>query len=104
MPYLVRHAHAGDKQAWQGPDSLRPLSVSGRQEAHGLLTQLRDYPIRRILSGPAVRCLQTVLPLAERRDLRVENADALLSLQSWSDTPSWAKSQVEALSPCHSFT
>ena len=77
MPYLVRHAHAGDKRAWQGPDSLRPLSASGRQEAHGLLTQLRDYPISRILSGPAVRCLQTVQPLAEHRDLQVETADAL---------------------------
>src|SRR5215218_9244132 len=77
MPYLVRHAHAGDKRAWQGPDSQRPLSTAGRQEAHGLLAHLRDYPISRIVSGPAVRCLQTVQPLAERRDLRVETADAL---------------------------
>jgi phosphohistidine phosphatase SixA len=77
MPYLVRHAHAGDKQAWQGPDSRRPLSAAGRLEAHGLLTQLRDHRISRILSGPAVRCLETVQPLAERRGLRVETADAL---------------------------
>ena len=77
MPYLVRHAHAGDKQAWQGPDSLRPLSAAGHQEAHGLLTQLRDYRIGRILSGPALRCQQTVQPLAERRGLRVETAQAL---------------------------
>ena len=77
MPYLVRHGHAGDKGAWQGPDSLRPLSAAGRQEAHGLLTQLRDYPIGRILSSPAVRCQQTVEPLAERRGLRVGTADAL---------------------------
>jgi len=75
--YLVRHAHAGDKQAWRGPDSLRPLSGSGRLEAHGLLTQLRDYPIARILSSPAVRCLQTVEPLAERRDLPVESTGTL---------------------------
>jgi hypothetical protein len=24
MPYLVRHAHAGDKHTWTGPDRLRP--------------------------------------------------------------------------------
>jgi 8-oxo-dGTP diphosphatase len=72
MPYLVRHAHAGDKRAWAGPDRLRPLSGPGRREAHGLLTQLRDYPITRILSSPAVRCLQTVEPLARRRGLPVE--------------------------------
>jgi phosphohistidine phosphatase SixA len=39
--------------------------------------QLRDYRISRILSSPAVRCQQTVQPLAERRDLRVETANAL---------------------------
>ena len=77
MPYLVRHAHAGNKRAWAGPDSARPLSIAGRQEAHGLLTRLRDYPISRILSSPSVRCLQTVEPLAQRRGHRVESADVL---------------------------
>ena len=77
MPYLLRHAHAGDKRAWAGPDSARPLSNAGRQEAHGLLTQLRDYPISSILSSPTVRCVQTVEPLAQRRGLRVESADVL---------------------------
>jgi len=72
MPYLVRHAHAGDKRAWAGPDRLRPLSEPGRREANGLLTQLGDDPITRILSSPTVRCLQTVEPLARRRGLPVE--------------------------------
>ena len=77
MPYLVRHAHAGDKRAWHGPDTMRPLSDSGWREAHGLLTQLRDFQITRILSSPAVRCLQTVEPLAQRRSLQVESAEVL---------------------------
>jgi phosphohistidine phosphatase SixA len=77
MPYLLRHAHAGDKRAWAGPDSARPLSSAGRREAHGLLTQLRDHPISQILSSPTVRCLQTVAPLAQRRGLRVESTDVL---------------------------
>jgi 8-oxo-dGTP diphosphatase len=73
----VRHAHAGDKHAWVGPDTLRSLSEPGRREAHGLLTQLRDYPITRILSSPAVRCLQTIEPLAQRRGLPIEPAQVL---------------------------
>ena len=77
MPYLLRHAHAGNKHTWAGPDSTRPLSRAGRQEAHGLLTLLRDYQISRILSSPSLRCLQTVEPLAQRRGLRVESADVL---------------------------
>lgn len=77
MPYLLRHAHAGNKRAWPGPDGARPLSGAGRREAHGLLTQLRDYRVSRILSSRTVRCLQTVEPLARRRGLRVESTDVL---------------------------
>ena len=77
MPYLVRHAHAGDKRNWTGPDLERPLSETGRREAHGLLTRLRDYDITRILSSPAVRCLQTVEPVAARRGLTLETIAVL---------------------------
>jgi phosphohistidine phosphatase SixA len=77
MPYLSRHAHAGDKHAWTGPDLARPLSEAGRREAHGLLTQLHDFPIDRILSSPAVRCLQTVQPLAARRGLTTETSETI---------------------------
>jgi 8-oxo-dGTP diphosphatase len=77
MPLLVRHAHAGDKALWQGPDSLRPLSPSGLAEAAGLVVRLRDHPIGRILSSPTVRCRQTVQPLADDRGLPVEPVPAL---------------------------
>jgi phosphohistidine phosphatase SixA len=75
--YLVRHAHAGRKAAWPGPDNARPLSVAGRQQAAGLVDRLSGYPVDRILSSPAERCLQTVQPLARHCGLRVEVADAL---------------------------
>jgi hypothetical protein len=38
--YLVRHAHAGSKAKWDGPDLARPLSAQGRTEALGLIEQL----------------------------------------------------------------
>jgi 8-oxo-dGTP diphosphatase len=75
--YLVRHAHAGSKAAWPGPDDARPLSPAGRQQAAGLIDRLRGYPVNRILSSPADRCLQTVQPLARHRGLRIEVAGAL---------------------------
>ena len=77
MVYLVRHAHAGNKKQWQGPDSARPLSAQGRKEALGLIEQLRDRPVRRLLSSPAERCLQTVEPLAGRLGRVVEPSRAL---------------------------
>jgi len=77
MLLLVRHAHAGDKSRWQGPDSLRPLSPTGQAEAAGLVVRLEDYPIGRILSSPTVRCQQTVQPLAHDRRLPIEPTPAL---------------------------
>jgi phosphohistidine phosphatase SixA len=77
MPYLIRHADAGNKHHWAGPDHDRPLSPPGQLEAHGLLGRLRDYPITRILTSPAVRCQQTVAPLSQRRAVPIEPVDTL---------------------------
>jgi 8-oxo-dGTP diphosphatase len=77
MLLLVRHAHAGDKANWDGPDHLRLLSPSGRAEAEGLVIRLDGYPIERMLSSPALRCRQTLEPLARDRRLPIEPAGAL---------------------------
>jgi 8-oxo-dGTP diphosphatase len=77
MVYLVRHAHAGRKAEWEGPDLARPLSPTGRSQAAGLVVQLRNYPVRRILASPADRCHQTVEPLARQRGLTIETTGLL---------------------------
>lgn len=78
MPlYLVRHAHAGRRDAWVGPDGHRPLSEKGRRRADELAEQLAGLGIARILSSPLVRCVETVDPLAERLGLPVEHSEAL---------------------------
>jgi 8-oxo-dGTP diphosphatase len=75
--YLVRHAHAGSKGKWAGPDQARPLSDQGRAEALGLIQQLGDLSLGRVLSSPVERCLQTVQPLAGRLGRLVEPSEAL---------------------------
>src|SRR5215212_7441628 len=77
MLLVVRHADAGDKRSWTGPDMLRPLSPSGQLQAEGLVFRLEDYPVERILSSPTLRCYQTVEPLARDRLLRIETVPAL---------------------------
>jgi phosphohistidine phosphatase SixA len=77
MVYLVRHAHAGNKAEWNGPDLDRPLSAAGNAQAAGLVARLGGYPVGRILSSPAERCRQTVEPLARHRGLAVEPTDLL---------------------------
>jgi 8-oxo-dGTP diphosphatase len=75
--YLVRHAHAGKKAQWPGPDLARPLSAQGRKEALGLIDRLGGRPLGRVVSSPAERCLQTVQPLAGRLGRPVETDEAL---------------------------
>ena len=77
MLLVVRHADAGDKRTWTGPDSLRPLSPFGQLQAEGLVVRLEDYPIERILCSPTLRCYQSVEPLARDRLLQIETVPAL---------------------------
>jgi 8-oxo-(d)GTP phosphatase len=75
--YVVRHAKAGVREAWSGPDEERPLTRRGRKQALRLVDRFRGLEIQRILSSPFVRCMQTVEPLAEARGLPVEVAAEL---------------------------
>jgi 8-oxo-(d)GTP phosphatase len=70
--YVVRHAKAGIRAAWSGPDEERPLTRRGRKQARRLVERFQGLEIRRILSSPFLRCVQTVEPLGEARGLAVE--------------------------------
>ena len=73
---LLRHAWAGEKGDWNGDDALRPLDERGRRQAL-LLRDLSRRGIRRIVSSPYVRCVETVEPLAEALQLPIELDDRL---------------------------
>jgi broad specificity phosphatase PhoE len=75
--YLVRHAHAGTRGRFEGPDIDRPLSDKGHRQAEALAAQLRDAAVDRVLSSRAVRCQETVEPVARQRGLEVEVHPAL---------------------------
>jgi 8-oxo-dGTP diphosphatase len=75
--YLVRHADAVSRHSWARDDDLRPLSDKGLRQAAGLVDLLGPHPITRVLSSPAVRCRQTVEPLAAALGVEVEEVDAL---------------------------
>ena len=95
--YVVRHAKAGIRAAWTGPDQERPLTRRGRKQAYRLVERFQGLEIERILSSPFLRCVQTVEPLGEARGLPVEVAPALregasldellLALAPFSDRP-----------------
>ena len=75
--FLVRHADAGSRSDWTGDDCIRPLSPVGEQQATGVRTAFAAEPVTRIFSSPAVRCIQTVQPLADELGITIEVADVL---------------------------
>lgn len=74
---IVRHASAGTKRAWPGPDIDRPLDPDGERDAAELAGLLSRHPVGRLVSSPAVRCLQTLQPLAELAGRPIEAWDGL---------------------------
>jgi 8-oxo-dGTP diphosphatase len=75
--YLIRHAKAGVRAAWERPDEERPLTRRGRKQALRLVERFRGLELGRVLSSPYVRCVQTVEPLAAERGVPLEPHQAL---------------------------
>jgi 8-oxo-dGTP diphosphatase len=74
---LYRHAHAGARELWTGDDRLRPLTKKGRRQAEWMAERLAGLPIRRLLTSPYLRCVQTLEPLARRLNMPMEQPDDL---------------------------
>jgi 8-oxo-dGTP diphosphatase len=68
---LVRHATAGDRADWDGPDATRPLDRRGRAQAATLAAVLPGFAPVRLLTAPPVRCRETMTPLAAATGLPV---------------------------------
>jgi broad specificity phosphatase PhoE/8-oxo-dGTP pyrophosphatase MutT (NUDIX family) len=84
--YVIRHAKAGKRERWTGPDELRPLTRAGRRQAEALVGLFAELPLSQLLSSPYVRCVQTLEPLAEARRLPVKTVDALAEGADVGDT------------------
>ncbi len=61
---LVRHARAGTRESWRGPDDDRPLDLAGRAQAEALGATLpafwltTEHPL--VVAAPVARCVETV--------------------------------------------
>ncbi len=65
--YLLRHADAGDPEAWTGDDDARPLSPKGREQAERLATFLHGVrlTVDAVISSPKVRARETAEIVAD---------------------------------------
>ena len=71
---LVRHGRAGERSKWKGDDYDRPLDKKGRRQATAIAQTLPAFAPISIHTADPVRCRQTVQPLAETLQIKVEDA------------------------------
>ena len=78
---LVRHADAGDPEAWTGPEAARPLSDKGRAQAERLGAFLAEHDMRAdaAITSPKVRARQTAEIVARHLGIPVTEDDRLAS-------------------------
>jgi len=82
--YLVRHCQAA------GQEPLAPLTDAGRSQAETLARTWTDVGVSRIISSPYSRAVDSVLPLAERLNLPVEEDERLMErVLSTEPLPDW---------------
>jgi phosphohistidine phosphatase SixA len=80
---VVRHGQAQAKNRWDGPDADRALVARGRRQATRLGRIIGGGRPTRVISSPALRCVQTVQPYAHHHDVAVELSDQLSTAAGW---------------------
>jgi 8-oxo-dGTP pyrophosphatase MutT (NUDIX family)/phosphohistidine phosphatase SixA len=80
----LRHAKAANPFGWDGDDASRPLTERGERQARSIAPGIAAFGPRRIVTSDAVRCRQTVEPLAARTGL-APRATAAISQESGVD-------------------
>jgi phosphohistidine phosphatase len=77
--HLLRHADAGDPEAWEGPDAARPLSDKGRSQSERLGKYLAGIAFKGglFISSPKVRAVETAELVAETLKAKVDLDDRL---------------------------
>jgi 8-oxo-(d)GTP phosphatase len=90
---VLRHAKALSRSEWDGADAERPLADRGRRQAKSIVGPLRAFGVRRIVTSDAVRCVETVKPLAKSLDRKAVRTE-LISQDAWEDGTSDLRSVV----------
>jgi phosphohistidine phosphatase len=77
--HLLRHAHAGDPNGWQGPDDVRPLSAKGEEQAERLGRFLAGIGFQpdAIVSSPKTRAARTAEIVADALGMKIRLDDRL---------------------------
>jgi 8-oxo-(d)GTP phosphatase len=82
---VLRHGAARSRSAWRGDDVERPLLRSGLEQAARVVPMLAAYDVTRVVSSPALRCLQTVRPYVETTGWEIDTKRKLTEERATSE-------------------
>lgn len=68
---LLRHGKAIAREEWEGDDGDRPLAQLGQQQAKRMHALYLPFAVTEIHSSDAVRCYETVSPIARAMSLNL---------------------------------
>lgn len=82
---VVRHGQAVKRSGWSGEDATRPLTATGAAQSAALVPVLAAFGVRRVVTSPWTRCLETVTPYVEAAGPALEQEDVLSEAAHESD-------------------
>ena len=86
---LVAHMDAGDRHTWVGDQDARPLSELGRRQAARMAQALTVAPFDALYSSPALRCRQTLEPLAAQLGMSIVELPELRETDGFLPPADW---------------
>ncbi|QFY09370.1 hypothetical protein GBF35_24410 [Nonomuraea phyllanthi] len=87
---LVPHCSSVSRTGWVGDHDIRPLSDQGHQQADALVAAL-GTDVDAIFSSPALRCRQTVEPLARAANRPIETLEELAEGDGFRKPEAWTE-------------
>ncbi|MEV6525858.1 histidine phosphatase family protein [Longispora sp. NPDC051575] len=87
---LVPHCASVPRTGWTGSHDPRPLSADGHRQARDLVAAL-GTGIAAVYSSPALRCRQTVEPLATAAGLAVTDMAEWAEADDFREPEAWTK-------------
>ena len=100
---LVAHMDAGDRDKWHGDHNERPLTELGRRQALATSDALSSEPADALYSSPALRCRQSIEPLAERFGLPITVLPELAEFDVRSTPEGWGSGPDSAFAAGTAF-
>ncbi|MFD8418541.1 histidine phosphatase family protein [Streptomyces sp. NPDC059466] len=95
---LVPHCSSSPRESWSGHDDLRPLSKEGMRQAD-VLAEVFGTGVDAVYSSPALRCRQSVVPLATASGLPVVDEDRLREARGFGEPAAWTEGVFTPIGP-----